>query len=91
MCFFCVVNLTHLYYSCFFLDHMKENVCVNVKNVAVKTENEDNDKEADNYQYKKIKKEEDTIQNMNLIETNMKASAVPMKNDHGKKQKKVSL
>ena len=70
---------------------MKENVCVNVKNVAVKTENEDNDKEADNYQYKKIKKEEDTIQNMNLIETNMKASAVPMKNDHGKKQKKVSL
>ena len=49
MRFFCVVNLTHLYYSCFFLDDMKENVCVNVKNVAVKTENEENDKEAENY------------------------------------------
>ena len=70
MCFFCVVNLTHLYYSCFFLDDMKENICVNVKNVAVKTENEENDKEAENYQFKKVKKEEDTIQNMNLIETN---------------------
>ena len=37
---------------------MKENVCV--KNVAVKKENE---KETDNYQHKKVKKEEDTIQN----------------------------
>ena len=83
MHFFCVVNLTNLYYSCFFLDDMKEKVCVNVKNVAVKMENEENDKEADNYQYKKVKKEEDIIQNMNLIETNMKATAVPMKNNHG--------
>ena len=58
VCFF-IINLTHLYYYCFFLDYtMKENVCV--KNVAVKKENE---KETDNYQHKKVKKEEDTIQN----------------------------
>ena len=83
MRFFCVVNLTHLYYSCFFLDDMKENVCVNVKNVAVKTEKDDV------YQHKKVKKEEDTIQNLSIIETNMTmASGVPMKDHHGKKQKK---
>ena len=57
---------------------MKENVCVNVKNVAVKTE-----------QHKKVKKEEDTIQNLSVIETSMTmASGVPMKDHHGKKQKK---
>ena len=37
---------------------MKENVCM--KNVAVKKQNE---KEPDNYQLKKVKKEENTIQN----------------------------
>ena len=64
--FFFDINLSHLYYYCFFLGYtVEKNVCV--KKVALK-------KEPDDYQLKKVKKEEDTqdttIQN------------------HGKKQKK---
>ena len=59
--FFFDINLSHLYYYCFFLGYTVE------KNVCVK-------EEPDDYQLKKVKKEQDTqdttIQN------------------HGKKQKK---